>query len=150
MSKARTRRTIKQTARDIYETIEQLNPTRSVSLHQQVMLSICDNAALLNMSNRTDQIRIYRLRLFVRPYIKIRHKQNAVCSYCDEHFYIYTVHYIAKCPATRVFRDKLLADVPVNMFNIDSTPLTQEILRRQGTRRHKELIQLIRKYPPAS
>ena len=42
---------------------------------------------------------------------------------------IYTpVHYIAKCPATRVFRDKLMADVPVNMFNIDRTPpLTLEI-----------------------
>ena len=36
IGKARTRRYIKQTARDIYETLEYLNPTRSVSLHQQV------------------------------------------------------------------------------------------------------------------
>ena len=42
MSKARTRRTTKQTARNIYETIERLNPTRSVSLHQHVVLSTRD------------------------------------------------------------------------------------------------------------
>ena len=150
MSKARTRRTIKQTARDIYETIEQINPTRSVSLHQQVVLPIRDSTTLLNMSNRSDQRVIYRLRLFVRPYIQIRHQANAVCPYCDEPFDIYTVHYIAECPASRVFRAKLLADVPINMYNIDSTPLTTEILRRQGARRHRELIQLIHKFPPAS
>ena len=150
MSKARTRRTIKQTARDIYETIEQINPTRSVSLHQQVVLPIRDSTTLLNMSNRSDQRVIYRLRLFVRPYIQIRHQANAVCPYCDEPFDIYTVHYIAECPASRVFRAKLLADVPINMYNIDSTPLTTEILRRLGARRHRELIQLIHKFPPAS
>ena len=55
MSKARTRRIIKQTARDINETIEQLNPTRSVSLHQQVTLSTSDSKALLNLNNRSDQ-----------------------------------------------------------------------------------------------
>ena len=38
MSKAKTKWAIKQTARDIYETLEHLNPTRSVSLHQQVTL----------------------------------------------------------------------------------------------------------------
>ena len=150
MSKARTRRTIKQTARDIYETIEQLNPTRSVSLHQQVVLSIKDSSALLNMFNRSDQRVIYKLRLFVRPYIQIRHQANAACPYCDEPFDIYTVHYIAECPASRVCRAKLMADVPVNLYNINSTPLTLEILRRQGARRHKELIQLIHKFPPAS
>ena len=142
MSKARTRRTIKQTARDIYETIEQINPTRSVSLHQQVVLSIKDSSALLNMFNRSDQRVIYKLRLFVRPYIQIRHQANAVCPYCDEPFDIYTVHYITECPASRVCRAKLMADVPVNLYNIDTTPLTLEILRRQGARRHKELIQL--------
>ena len=130
--------------------IEQINPTRSVSLHQQVVLSNRDITSLLNMSNRSDQRRIYRLRLFVRPYIQIRHQANAVCPYCDEPFDIYTVHYIAECPASRGFRAKLLADVPVNMYNIDSTPLTTEILRRQGARRHRELIQLIHKFPPAS
>ena len=150
MSKSRTRRTIKQTARDIYETIEQLNPTRSVSLHQQVVLSIRDSKALINMSNRLDQRVIYRLRLFVRPYIQIRHQANAVCPYCDEPFDIYTVHYIAVCPASHVSRAKLMVDVPIHMYNIASTPLTLEILRRQGARRHKELIQLIHTFPPAS
>ena len=58
MSKSRARRTIKQTAMDINETIEQINPTRSVSLHQQVVLSIRDSRSLLNMSNRADQRRI--------------------------------------------------------------------------------------------
>ena len=150
MSKDRTKRAIKQTARDIYETIEQLNPTRSVSLHQQVVLSIKDSTALLNMSNRPDQRVIYRLRLFVKPYIQIRHRTNAVCPYCDEPFDIYTVHYITECPASRVCRAKLMADVPVNLYNTDSTQLTLEILRRQGARRHKELIHLIHKFPPAS
>ena len=150
ISKARTRRTIKQTAGDIYETIEQLNTTQSVSLHQQVMLSINDSTALLNMFNRSDQRGIYRLRLFVRPYIQIRRQANTVCPYYDELFDIYTVHDITECPASRVCRAKLMADVPVNLYNIDSTLLTLEILRRQGARRHKELIQLIHTFPPAS
>ena len=150
MSKSRTRQTIKQTARDIYETLEHLNPTRSVSLHQQVTLSTSDSMALINLNNRTDQRAIYRLRLFVRPYIQIRHQDRAVCPHCDEHFDIYTVHYIAICPASHVSRSKLMIDVPIHMYNIDSTPLTLEILRRQGARRHKELIQLIHKFPPAS
>ena len=136
LSKARTRQTIKQTAWDIYETLEQLNPSRSVSLHQHVSLS--------------DQRAIYRLRLFVRPYNQIKHTDQAVCPYCDEHFEIYTVHYICMCPASQVHRSKLLVDVPSHMYNIDYTPLTLEILRRQGARRHKELIQLIHRFPPAS
>ena len=149
MSKARTRRTIKQTARDIYETLEHLNPTRSVSLHQQVTISTSDSMALINLNNRSDQRSIYRLRLFVRPYIQIRHQDRAVCPHCDEPFDIYTVHYIAICPASHVSRSKLMIDVPIHMYNIDSTPLTLEILRRQGARRHMELIQLIHKFPPA-
>ena len=43
MSKSKTKRNIKHTARDIYETIELLNPKRSVALHQQVCLSTNDN-----------------------------------------------------------------------------------------------------------
>ena len=54
------------------------------------------------------------------------------------------------CPASQVHRSKLLVDVPSHMYNIDYTPLTLEILRRQGARRHKELIQLIHRFPPAS
>ena len=150
MSKAKTKRAIKQTARDIYETLEHLNPTRSVSLHQQVTLSTSDSRTLINLNNRSDQRAIYRLRLFVRPYIQIRHQDRAVCPHCDELFDIYTVHYIAVCPATHVSRSKLMIDVPIHMYNIESTPLTLEILRRQGVRRHKELIQLIHKFPPAS
>ena len=150
LSKARTRQTIKQTARDIYETLEQLNPSRSVSLHQHVSLSISDSKALLNMTSRSDQRAIYRLRLFVRPYNQIKHTDQAVCPYCDEHFEIYTVHYICMCPSSQVHRSKLLVDVPSHMYNIDYTPLTLEILRRQGARRHKELIQLIHRFPPAS
>ena len=148
MSKARTRRNIKQTVRDIYETLEQLNPTRSVSLHQHITLSISDSKALLNLTCRTEQRAIFRLRLFVRPYIQIRHKDQAACPHCDELFDIYTVHYISDCPASRVHRTKLLVDVPTNMYNAASTPL--EILRRQGMRSHKELIQLINRFPPAS
>ena len=86
----------------------------------------------------------------MRPYIQIIHKENAVYSYCDKPFDIYSVHYIAKSPATSVFRAKLMADVPVNMYNIDSTPLTLEIFRRKAARRRKELIQVIHKFPPAS
>ena len=41
MSKARARWNIKQTANDIHETLEQLKPTRSVSLHQYTDLSLC-------------------------------------------------------------------------------------------------------------
>ena len=67
MSKARTRRNIKQTARDIHETLEQLNPTRSVFLHQQITLSTSDHKSRLNMTCRTYQRAIYRLILFVRP-----------------------------------------------------------------------------------
>ena len=137
LSKARTRQTIKQTARDTYETLEQLNPSRSVSLHQHVPLSISDSNALLNMASRSDQRAIYRLRLFVRPYNQIKHTDQAVFPYCDEHFDIYTVHYICMCPASQVHRSKLLVDVPSHMFNIDYTPLTLEILRRQGARMHK-------------
>ena len=150
MSKSKTKRNIEQTARDIYETIELLNPKRSVALHQQVCLSTKDNKALLNMTKRSDQKAIFRLRLFVRPYIQIRHQDRAVCPHCDEHFDIYTVHYIATCPASHVSRSKLMVDVPIHMYNIDTTTLTLEILRRQGARRHKELIQLIHKFPPAS
>ena len=150
MSKTRTRRNIKQTAMDIYETLEQINPTRSVSLHQQITLSISDSKALLNLTCRTEQRAIFRLRLFVRPYIQIRHKDQAACPHCKELFDVYTVHYISDCPASRVHRTKLLVDVPTNMYNAASTPLTLEILRRQGARRHKELIQLINRFPPAS
>ena len=149
LSKARTRRTIKQTARDINETIEQHNPTRSVSLHQQVTLSTSDSSALLNMTNRSDQRVIFRLRLFVRPFIQIRHQDRAVCPHCSEQFDIYTVHYIAVCPASHASRAKLMVDVPIHMYYIASKQLTLEILRRQGARRHKELIQLIHKFPPA-
>ena len=67
LSKARTRQTIKQTARDIYETLEQLNPSRSVSLHQHVSLSISDSKALLNMTSRSDQRAIYRFETFCAP-----------------------------------------------------------------------------------
>ena len=122
----------------------------SVSLHQQVVPSIKDSTALLNMFNRSDQRVIYRLRLLVRPYIQIRHQANTVCPYCNEPFDIYTVHYITECPASRVCRAKLMADVPVNLYNIDSTLLTLEILRWKGARRHKELIQLIHTFPQAS
>ena len=102
------------------------------------------------MTSRSDQKAIFRLQLFVRPYIQIRHQDRAVCPHCDEHFDIYTVHYIAACPASHVSRSKLMVDVPIHMYNIDTTTLTLEILRRQGARRHKELIQLIHKFPPAS
>ena len=148
LSKARTRQNIKQTARDIYETLEQLIPSRSISLHQHVSLSISDSKALLSMTSRSDQRAIYRLRLFVRPYNQIRHTYQAVCPYCDEHFDIYTVHYICMCPASQVHRSKLLVDVL--MYNIDNTPLTLEIIMRQGARRHTEIIQLIHRFPAAS
>ena len=150
MSKAKTRRTIKQTARDIYATLEHLNHKGSVSLHQQVTLSTSDSMTIITLNNRSDQRVIFRLRLFVRPYIQIRHQDRAVCPQCDELFDIYTVHYIAICPASHVSRSILMVDVPIHMYNIDSTPLTLKILRRQEARRHKELIQLIHKFPPAS
>ena len=141
---------MKQTARDIYETIEHLNPTQSVSLHQQVTLSTSDSMTLINLNNRSDQRAIFRLRLFVLPYIQIRHQDRAVCPHCDKLFDIYTVHYIAVCPASHVSCSKFIIDVPIHMYNINSTPLPLEILRRQGARRHKELTQLIHKFPPAS
>ena len=127
-----TRRNIKQTARDIYETLEILNHTRSVSLHQQITLPTSDSKALLNLTCRTEQRAIFRLRLLVRVYIQIRHKDQAVCPHCDEHFDIYTVHYISDCPASIVHQTKLLVDVPTNRYNAASMPLTMEILRRQG------------------
>ena len=108
-------------------------------------LSISDSKALLNMNSRSDQRAIYGLKLFVRPYNQIRHIDQAVCPYCEEHFDIYPVHYICVCPVSlsQVHRSKLLIDVPSHMYNIDNAPLTLQILRRQGARRHKELIQLI-------
>ena len=104
-------------------------------------------------TSRSYQRAIYRLILFVRPYNQIIHTDQTVCPYCDEHYDIYTVYYICVCPASQVHRSKLLVDVPSHMYNIDYTPLTLEslkIIRRQGARRHKELIQLINRFPPAS
>ena len=67
MSKASTRRNIKQTARDICETLEQLNPTRSVYLHQHITLSASDSKALFNLTCRTDQRAIFRFETSCAP-----------------------------------------------------------------------------------
>ena len=123
---------------------------KTISAWNGLAFAEAPSLAVFNLTCRTEQRAIFRSRLFVRPYIQIRHKDQAACPHCDEHVYIYTVHYIAVCPASRVHRNKLLVDVPTNMYNAASTPLTLEILRRPGARRQKELIQLINIFPPAS
>ena len=148
-SKAKSKAVIKQTAIDIHETLTYADPSPSVKLHQQIKLSKADMKSLMNLPNRFVQRRLFHLRLFVQPYTQIVDGPLAVCPYCDDHFNVYTVHYIASCPATRTLRTQLMADVPTNMYNADDTSLTLEILRRQGARDHKELTKLIKQYPPA-
>ena len=102
LSKARTRRNIKQIARDIYERIEQLNYTRCVSLHQQVTLFPSDNKALPNMTIRSDQRTICIFKLFFHPYIQIRYTGQAVCPLCGEHFDIHSVLHLRVYSITSV------------------------------------------------
>ena len=73
----------------------------------------------------------------MRPYIQIRHKDQAAFPIVTN-ILIFTQYTISlECPASRVHPTKLLVDVFAYMYNAATTPLTLEILRHQGARRHK-------------
>ena len=148
ISMAKSKQSIQQTARDIYETLAYDNPSTTVAFHQKVALTNTQRKATLNIYNRATQRSLYRLRLFVKPYSQLVHKEEATCSYCGECYVMYTVHYLTVCPVIQLLRYKLMADVPIELYHTDNTTLTIEILRRQAARNHRELLEVVQRYPP--
>ena len=147
ISMAKSKQSIQQTARDIYETLAYDNPSTTVAFHQKVALTNTQRKATLNIYNRATQRSLYRLRLFVKPYSQLVHKEKATCSYCGECYVMYTVHYLTVCPVIQLLRYKLMADVPIELYHTDNTTLTIEILRRQAARNHRELLEVVQRYP---
>ena len=59
-----------------------------------------------------------------------------------------TVHYLTVCPVIQLLRHKLMADVPIELYHTENTTLTIEILRCQAVRNHRELLEVVQRYPP--
>ena len=111
-------------------------------MHQKVAFTNTQCKATLNIYNRATQRALYRLRLFVKPYGQLVHKEEATCLWGV------LWHYLTVCPVIQLLRYKLMADVPIELYHTDNTKLTIEILRRQAARNYRELLEVVQRYPP--
>ena len=118
-------------------------------LHSKLKNSPKERKMLLNLTPRSIQRQIFKIRLGVKSLPLVTDKISN-CVYCDHQFNLpqsEAIHFITDCPVLFNARQKLLDYIKIEERALAPNELFTAIINAQTDRQYKELIQLLNKFP---
>ena len=118
-------------------------------LHSKLKNSPKERKMLLNLTPRSIQRQIFKIRLGVKSLPLVTDKISN-CIYCDHQFNLpqsEAIHFVTDCPVLFNARQKLLDYIKIEERALAPNELFTAIINAQTDRQYKELIQLLNKFP---
>ena len=89
---------------------------------------------------------IYKIRLSCKTYFQIR-GQNEICPYCEEGFRSRSSHWCIACPAMNYERMQIFDYLTSEEQKLKGDEIVVAVINSQNSRKYKELLQLLKKFP---
>ena len=148
-SREYAKKRISRKAIEKWEDKSKKNLEGSAKLHSKLKTSLKERKMLLNLTPRSIQRQIFKIRLGVKSLPLVKYKISN-CIYCDYQFIFpqsEAIHFVTDCPALFNDRQKLLDYIKIEERALAPKELFTAIINAQIDRQYKELIQLLNKFP---